>query len=109
MPEYALSLIRVQWPSFIGAIMNCLQFLIFFLKLPLHVEIRLTLVFDALLLHVTNHTGVHGLTVQQALWKYPVNTYRLFRRLRPVDKCYDAYGARDGAREGNFGRRRHCW
>jgi hypothetical protein len=40
---------------------NTLDFLIFFLELPLHLKISLSLSFDALLLHVSNDSSVHCL------------------------------------------------
>jgi Na+/H+ antiporter NhaB len=46
--------------------MNRLNFAIFLFKLPLHLKISLALFLDALLLHVSNNTCVHGLPESQS-------------------------------------------
>ena len=53
MASFHLSLVR--------AVRHILHFPVLFLQLPLHFEIDLPFALDSLLLHVADHTLMHGL------------------------------------------------
>jgi hypothetical protein len=90
-------------PSFIRAIRHSLDLPVLLLKLALHLEVDLTFTFDALLLHVTDHTLVHSLyrlsitlfTISSRI-RVRGSTYGFVGDLLGVDEVHDSNGSHDG-------------
>lgn len=80
---------------------------VFLLQLPLHLEVHLSFAFDALLLHISDHSLMHCLHPRQFTslkWTRKIvkrcRTYSLLILLLLVHEQHDADGAETCAEQG---------